>query len=193
MPISDDTDPTRDAADRAQRTMSMSQAAIMLGCNRSTLRDWVNKKGCPVAEEGGVGDARRVDLKAVRHWRENQIREEERARLSSADASDPSGKPMTVKERIDLEKLKGQVIKNARDAEFLVPRPVAEAAFERCLGLIRISVMAIPERLVREMAGFPEDRKLAWREKAMKACRSALAEGAKAIQTALPEFEPPTE
>lgn len=120
MPTPDDTDLTSDAADRAQRTMSMTQAAVMLGCNRSTLRDWI-RKGCPVALNGGIGDARLVDLKEARTWRENQIREEERARLSSADTSDPSSKPMTVKERIDLEKLKGQVIKNARDAEFLVP------------------------------------------------------------------------
>ena len=50
--------------------------------------------------------------------------------------------------------------------------------------------MSVPERLTREMTGFPEERVMAWRGKALGQCRAALGEGAKAIRTIMPEFGP---
>lgn len=181
-----------ESAERSDRVVSLSRAAVLLGRNRETLSAWMTK-GMPVEGRGGTGEAVLVDLKRVVEWLEARAREDERRKFARPEPGADGDRPLTTKEKVDLAKLAGQTMKNGKDAGYLVPRPVVEAAFERCLGIVRISVMAVPERLVREMSGFPEDRKAVWRKKAIRSCAASLEEAAESIATAMSTFEPGVE
>ncbi|SMC32594.1 hypothetical protein SAMN06297251_10151 [Fulvimarina manganoxydans] len=176
-------------ADRSQHWVSISRLAEIIGRDRGTIADWIGDKGCPVADHGSSGEATLLDPAEVFRWRERFVRDEEAAKVASGETA--GGAPMKPSDLVKLEDLKIKRLAVGQKAEVLVPRYVVEGAFELALGLIRQTIMAIPERLVRDMAGYPEKQRLEWREKALKQCRTALAEGAKAIQDTLPGFDPP--
>ena len=181
------TELVSDAADRAERLMPISRAAQLIGRNRGTLADWA-KKGMPIARRGETGAAHMVDLKDVILWREEQIRREERARFTEEGGADSGGLPgerMSMADRKHLSTIRMNQQKLAMTAKILVHREPMQAAYVRALGLIRQSVMSVPERIFREMAGFPEDRVGEWRLQALGQCRGALEEGAKALNDAM--------
>ncbi|WP_188852337.1 hypothetical protein [Aureimonas glaciei] len=177
-------DPIRDAADRAERLMSISKAAQLIGRNRGTLQDWI-KKGMPVARKGETGSAHMVDLKEVIVWREEQIRREERSRFPESEDTVFGGVKLSPGDLLKLENLKLTRLKVGQAADVLVVRSIPEAAWERAFGILRQSIISLPDRITREMAGFPEDRKLAWRTKAQGYCRDGLKQAAKVVSDAM--------
>lgn len=189
LPVEDDA-PTPPEY-RSEHLLSLTRLAAMIGRDRGTISDWV-RKGMPVAKRAGAGETMLLDPKEVFAWRENFCREEEIARSGRSAPDDAGGIPaipLKAADQLKFEQLKQSKVKTGLMVEMLIPRSTADSAFEECLGIIRTAVMSIPERLYREMAGMPEPQKLAWREKALTSCRSALKEGAEAIVKALPGFE----
>ncbi|KTR06891.1 hypothetical protein NS365_05505 [Aureimonas ureilytica] len=176
-----------DAADRAERLMSMSKAAALMGRDRNTLAAWA-AKGMPIARKGESGSSHLVDLKEVILWREEQVRREERTRFPGAGEDglgEGMGGRMSPSDLLKLENLKLTRLKVGQAAEILVERSIPEMAEERAYGILRQAIMALPERLTREMAGFPEEKKLIWRQKAQGWCREALKQSAKVIADAM--------
>ena len=53
--------------------MNKHDVAVMLGCNRSTVDDWI-RKGLPVATRGGLGKPWTFDRDAVLAWKQNKDR-----------------------------------------------------------------------------------------------------------------------
>lgn len=178
--------------DRASFLLGVTQIADLLGRDRGTISAWIDK-GCPVARKGGTGEKTLLDPRDVVAWREEFVRDEEARKYArpDGDLSGADGLPMKPADLIKMVDLKIKQLALGQKSEVLVPRHVAEAAFQRCLAVIRETIMSIPEGITRDMAGFPERQKLEWREKALEKCRLALKEGAKAIAAAMPGFEPP--
>ena len=54
----------------ASGTVTIGQAALALDLPESTLRFWIDRRGCPVARKGGRGRGRAtlVDPVAIRRW-----------------------------------------------------------------------------------------------------------------------------
>lgn len=178
--------------DRSSHLLSISRLADLIGRDRGTISAWIDK-GCPVAKRGSSGESTLLDPRDVFAWREEFVRAEEAAKYArpDGDLTGLDGVPMKPSDLIKMVDLKIKQLALGQKSEVLVPRHVAEAAFQRCLAVIRETTMSIPEGITRDMAGFPERQKLEWREKALDKCRLALKEGAKAIAAAMPGFEPP--
>lgn len=177
-------------ADRSAYLLSISRLADLLGRDRGTISDWI-PKGCPVSRSGGTGESKLLDPAAVIAWREQQIRLDEARKYATPEGESVGGVAMKPADLVKLQELDIKRLAFGEKARILVPRYVVEAAFERALAIIREAIMAIPERLVRDMAGFPEDRKMEWRQSALDQCRESLREGAKALATSMPSYEAP--
>lgn len=177
-------------SEKSSRLVSISEFERLTGFDRGTVRNWIKKHRCPVENAGGKGEAVLLDIRAVWKWREEFVRAEEAAKYARADASeDYSGVDLTPADRLKLAQIRLTNIKIAREAEMLLPREFVEFAVERMFGVVRQTVMAVPERIFRKMGGFPEDRKLRWYGEAQKQCTAALSAGAKAIGTVLEDME----
>jgi len=61
-------------------------------------------------------------------------------------------------------------------------------AVQRHDAVVNQAVMAVPDRITREMNGFPPDLVDRWRDKAREYCRAALGEGARAVKKAMDEL-----
>ncbi|KQP72370.1 hypothetical protein [Methylobacterium sp. Leaf112] len=73
-------------------------------------------------------------------------------------------------------------VKMGKSERALVHRAPMQAATQRAFGLVRQAVMVIPDRLARDMAGFPSDRVAAWHRDARGYCQEAFADAASAIR-----------
>lgn len=63
-------------------SVSLTEAARELGKSPETLRRWVREEGCPAIQGGrGRGKGHRVDLDAVRAWRDAQASQNDEAML----------------------------------------------------------------------------------------------------------------
>jgi phage terminase Nu1 subunit (DNA packaging protein) len=153
LPVEDDAPAPPE--DRSEYLVSLTRLAAIIGRDRGTISDWV-RKGMPVAKRAGAGETMLLDPKEVFAWRENFCREEEIARSGRTASEEPGGIaaiPLKPAELLKMEQLKQSKVKTGLMVELLIPRSVADSALEECLGIVRTSVMSIPERLVREMAG----------------------------------------
>lgn len=171
-------------ADRSAHLLGVTAFADLIGRDRGTVAAWI-EKGCPVAKRGGSGEKTLLDPARVFAWREEFARAEEAKRFAKPDAVDEGGDYHTPADRLKLAQLDIARQKLAQGAGILVHREPLQVAYAKALGLVRQSVMSVPERITREMAGFPEAKVAEWRLAALGQCRSALQEGAKALNDAL--------
>lgn len=176
----------RDPKDRTPYLMSIRQFSLMIGRDEDTISKWINKLECPVHSRGvGKGTTTLLDPRDVLRWREAYVQAEETAKhVKPGDAPLPAI-PLKPAELLKMEQLKQARIKTALAIGLVVPRDEAGKAFDQCMGIIRMSVMSLPERLVRTMAGIPEDVKLECRKQSLASCRAALRAGASAIARAM--------
>lgn len=199
-PVRTTADAVEDAVareDRARHYVGINELAEMIGRSRDTISDWINRPDdpCPVARKGGAGEKTQLDPRDVLRWRESWIRKDEASKYARPSAPSAAGEvpfvpPKTTAEMIKLEQLKQQQIKIAISLEQVVLKSSAIEIYEIAIGILRTSMMGVPERLVREMAGFPEEQQLGWRLKAVDHCRSALKEAEKYIAKAMKGYKP---
>ncbi len=89
---------------------------------------------------------------------------------------------MGIKDPYKAIMARDKFVRMGESERALVHRAPMQAATQRAFGLVRQAVMAIPDRLARDMAGFPADRVAQWRREARDYCQEALADAASAIR-----------
>lgn len=170
--------------EKTGRMVSKNEFHKLFGFDRHTIDDWIDDKGMPAEK---VGEEYRIDLRAAWKWREEYI-EAQAIKKAGGVGGPPAGfmgkvwldagkEIKAMKDYADL----GEILKTLAHIED------QEAAFERAMGIVRQSVMAIAERMTRDMAGFPEDRVLTWRKNAKKFAQDGLAEADRQIKDAFRE------
>ena len=171
------------ASERKDRVVSQSEFCRLTGFDRNTLRDWISD-GCPTETGTGPHGAKLVDIRAVWKWREDRVRSEERRKFEAPDGDYPgegSASKLDIKDRKDLAAARTAEMKLAQTAKILIHRDPAEYAYVEGLSKVRQSVMSIPDRIFRDMAGFDDERCQQWRLDALKTCRAGLVECAKSL------------
>lgn len=182
------TEAQQDAADRAERLMSMSKAAALLGRDRDTLSAWA-KKGMPVARRGDAGSSHLVDLKDVISWREEQVRREERARFPGGDGDGDGeglGGRLSPADAVKIEDAKIKRLKLAMLAKILVHREPMEMGIRQANGLGRQTVMSIPDLVSRLLAGsVSREKSLEIRRAVRTTCAAAMTSWATEVAAAM--------
>lgn len=163
------------------RTYSITELAEMTGCHRYTISDWIRRKVDPLLYEAGGrhGVEYQISLRRVIEWREDLARQEGMkgpvlGAFSFMGITDPY-KAIMARDRF---------VRMGESEWALVHRPPMQAALQRAFGILRQTIMAIPDRLARDMAGFPRERVDGWRRDAKGFCHEALAEAANVIREA---------
>ncbi|WP_062234673.1 hypothetical protein [Aureimonas sp. N4] len=171
-------------AERSDRVVSLSRAAILLGRNRETLSVWASK-GMPVESKGGTGEAVLVDLKKVVEWREETARAEERRKFARPDA-DPGAEAMSPADQAKMEDIKLKRQKLAMMAKILVHREPQEMAGRQAFGLGRQTIMSIPVQFTRKMAGtIPREKMEETQRVVWNLCAAALQSWATEFNAAM--------
>ncbi|MBI1689520.1 helix-turn-helix domain-containing protein [Methylorubrum sp. DB1722] len=175
-----------DAAGATGKVVSITELAALTGYHRDTISDWCKRRGLPVVRGGAHGIEYQIDVRAFVEWREAQAKAEALKNAPAAAAGGFAGwlgitDPAKAAQAMDRF---SRVSERLRD---LVPADPMIAAQERANGIIRQSVMSIPDRICRDMAGFPKPMVERWREQAREFCAAALGEAAKAVARATEE------
>ncbi|MCI9879603.1 MULTISPECIES: hypothetical protein [Methylobacterium] len=148
----------------------------LTGFDRGTLSEWALKKGMPTERTGARGVGFQVNVRRFVEWREKLAAAE-----ALVNAPVPEGHTwMGIKDPVKIIRAKRDFAMTAKVIGAVAPVDVIEAARERANGVIRQTVMSIPGRIFRDMAGFPDDKVRRWYAQAEKTCRAALAEAQKA-------------
>lgn len=182
-PISEVVERTVVRAERSMRLVNKKRFCELTGFDRKTLDDWI-AKGAPVEGESGRGAEILVDVRAIWKWREEQV-----AAKALEDAMSDGEEVvgfMGIRDPAKAIKAQFEYIKMAATKKLLVHHDPLNSANERAFGIIRQAIMAIPDRIFREMAGLPEPLIRKWRKDALGYCRAALEEGARTVAAAIP-------
>lgn len=174
------------------RHVSIKRLSELTGFDRLTIRNWLDE-GCPVVSRGARGDDYVLDIRAVWKWREQRAVDKALGSRSSDPDGGAAASFMGLRDPLKIEDLKIKRMKSEELAKRLVPRKYVVATVARVLNQVRVSVMSIPDRLHREMSGFPDDKAIKWREEAQKTCRSALQQAADGIEMAMTDLKDPDE
>jgi len=166
------------------RVVNIVELAEITGYHRDTLSEWIRRKGLPVEKDGWHGVGYHIDVRKFIDWRETQARTDAVKNAPKAVAGGFEGwmgmtDPNKAAQAMDRFSRVGERLKD------LVPRAPMVEAQQRANGIIRQAVMSIPDRICRDMAGFPPDLVDRWRDKAKGYCAGALGEGAKAVDQAM--------
>ncbi|GJD97467.1 hypothetical protein [Methylobacterium iners] len=161
------------------RLFSLVDLADLTGVHRDTLSAWV-QKGMPTVRGGRHGVAYQVDIRAYLAWREEQIRTDaiKNAPVTGAFSF------MGITDPYKAIMARDRFVRMGESEKALVHRAPMQAAMQRAYGILRQTVMAIPDRLSRDMVGFPQERVDEWRRSAKGYCYEALAEAANQIREA---------
>ncbi|WP_185982570.1 terminase small subunit [Aureimonas mangrovi] len=162
----------------------MTQLAEMIGKDRGTLSEWVNK-GCPVVKQGSTGARTLFDPRDVFAWREQFARSDE-ARKFARRAEEAGENPMTVAELNKLEDIKLKRQKLAMTAKILIHRDPLGMAIRQANGLGRQTIMSIPEELVRKVGGaVSREKALEIKDVAWDLCAAGLESWATEVNEAM--------
>ena len=161
------------------RTYSITELAEMTGWHRDTIADWLRRRDNPLPYEAGGrhGVEYQISLRRFVEWREDLARQE--------GLKGPAQGAFTFMGITDPYKAimaRDKFVRMGESERSLVHRAPMQAATQRAFGLVRQAVMAIPDRIARDMAGFPADRVSQWRREARGYCTEALADAATAIR-----------
>lgn len=166
------------------KVVSISELSALTGYHRDTISDWCKRKGLPVVRGGPHGIEYHIDVRAFLDWREAQAKADAAKHLPKAVAGGFEGwlgitDPAKAAQAMDRFSRVGERLRD------LVPADPMVEAQERANGIIRQSVMSIPDRICRDMAGFPPAMVDRWRDKARDYCAGALGEAAKGVARAM--------
>lgn len=178
--------PAADPDDRKARLKSAAEVAKLLGAGRNTVQGWIDA-GCPtVSKPVGKGDSYVLDLREVVEWRiasevARARKEYARPARSSYDEDDVADDLLKDPEkRMKVARLAVQLLADQKE---VVLTDDVQALWERCFGLIRQSVMALPNRVIRMVPGLGVDETKAFHRKTSDACADILEEASKAVAT----------
>ncbi len=174
-------------AERSDRHVSMLGLAKLTGWDRGTIRDWIDKKGCPVVSRGGRGEDAVLDVGEVWRWREEQVRQDA-IRKAGASGIGEDGDFLGflgIRDPAKAADAQLKFMKVGVQAGELVPHASMHDVLSQAFGALRNAVMAIPDRLYRDMSGFPDTLKKRWRQDVLGHCRDALATAAKQVERAM--------
>ncbi len=162
------------------RVVSLTDLADLTGYHRGTISDWITKKRMPVVRGGRHGVEYQISVREFVEWREKQASAESALKATSEGAFQFMG----ITDSYKAIMARAKWVSMGESERALVHRAPMQAAMERAFGLVRQAVMAVPDRIARDMAGFPPDRVAAWRRQARDYCMEALADAANAIRQA---------
>lgn len=164
------------------RTYSITELADMTGWHRDTISDWCRRRENPLPYESGGrhGVEYQISLRRFVEWREKVATAEGALKASTQGGFTFMGITDSYKAIMARDKW----VRMGEAERSLVHRAPMQSAMERAFGLVRQAVMAIPDRIARDMAGFPADRVAGWRREARGYCTEALADAANAIRQA---------
>ncbi|SLN77574.1 DUF1441 family protein [Oceanibacterium hippocampi] len=161
--------------------LNRAEAAKALEISEPTLADWI-EQGAPVAGRGGRGRAYRLDVAAIRAWRDGivQAEEAERAareaevarhqqRLDLGEA-EAGGEAMSAKARREFYEAELKRMHAARQREELVPVDEVRAEMTRIYRDLATRLRTLPDLLVDRgviapaAAAVVADQVSAWQE-----------------------------
>lgn len=166
------------------RHVSIKKLSELTGFDRNTIKSWI-AKGCPVVSEGEMGTGYVLDIRAVWKWREREVRRE----VGGAEEgkTDASLRWKDEKARASYLESQAKITAIAQKQKQVIRVEDAAAAFTRAIGQIRQSVMGLPDRCVRKLAGFPEHTVARARKDMIATCQETLEKASKTLSTALGE------
>lgn len=173
----------RTGESKPERVMSLSSVATLLGVAPNTVRGWV-RLGCDgiVSRPEGKGTDYRLDLAAIVEWRLAREVEKalEKAGRARGDPDDDSVEAMLRDPEKRLKIAREQARFN-KEMELVAAVADSEAKWERAFGVIRQSVMALPDRVVRLYPGLDPKVERENYRKIAAFCADAMEEGATEI------------
>lgn len=168
------------------RVMSVNQLADQLDRDRATIMRWI-KAGCPVIQtaDKSAGLDWKLNIADVVKWREQQIASEavHRAAEDGESYDDPK----------DLVSLARMQMKMEEERKQLVKLAWAIMVLQRCLGLVRQSVMALPLRFLDLLPGIDGDEHARIFNASTDLCVDALEDAKETIREFVEEASHPTE
>ncbi len=170
---------------RKARLKSAAEVAKLLGAGRNTVQGWIDA-GCPTVSKPatpGDGDKYVLDMAEVVKWR--IATEVAAARKAAARPSDPGDDEGVADDLLKDPEKRMKVARLAvallNDQKEVVLTDDVQSLWERSYGLIRQSVMALPNRVIRLVPGLGVDETKAFHRKTSAACADALEEASRAV------------
>jgi phage terminase Nu1 subunit (DNA packaging protein) len=175
---------TATAAERGEY-VSIEDLARLTGYDRGTIREWIDA-GLP-AGPGGRGIPYSINVREFVEWR--MARAAASAKPAVAPGSEYEWMGLTKPKEIFQAQL--ALMKAAEKAKEVVPRAYVVDVLSRVLNAIRVATASLPDRLFREMSGFPPELVLKWRDMASEIILDALAAGQASIDKAMADLADP--
>lgn len=166
----------------SDRHVSIKRLHELIGVDRNTIKSWI-AKGCPVVSKGELGTSYVLDIRAVWKWRESELRRG--AGPAEDSKSEASLRWKDEKARANYLVSMAKIAEVAEKRRQIIRVDDAAAAFTRAIGQLRQSVMGIPDRCVRKLAGFPEHTVARARKEMIETCQEALEKASKTLAKAL--------
>lgn len=163
------------------RTYSIIELAEMTGYHRDTISDWIRRKDNPLPYETGGrhGVEYQISLRRLMEWREDLARQE-----GMKGPVEGAFQFMGIKDPYKAIMARDRFLKMGESEAALIHRAPMQEALQRAFGILRQTIMAVPDRLSRSMAGFPRDKVDGWRRDARGYCQEALTEAMNQIREA---------
>ena len=160
---------------------SITELAEATGWHRDTISDWTRRKEHPLPVEAGGrnGVEYRINLRRLIEWREELARQE-----GMKGPVEGGFQFMGIKDPYKAIQARQRFISMGESEAALIHRAPMQEALQRAFGILRQTIMAIPDRLSRSMAGFPRDKVDGWRRDARGYCQEALTEAMNQIHEA---------
>lgn len=179
------------ADDRKARLKSAAEVARLLGAGRNTVQRWIDS-GCPTVSKPvtpGDGDRYVLDLREVVEWRiATEVAAARRAApRPSGDGDDEDVAGDLLKDPEKRMKVARLAVQLLGDQKRVVLTDDVQGLWERAHGLIRQSVMALPNRVIRMVPGLGVAETKAVHRKISDACADALEDASKSVATFVAE------
>lgn len=182
-----------EVSDRQIRLKSAAQVAKLLGAGRNTVQGWIDA-GCPCVSKPaspGDGDKYVLDVAEVVRWRiatevAEARKEASRPGRAAGDADDDVADDLLKdpEKRMKVARLAVQLL---GDQKRVVLTDDVQGLWERAHGLIRQSVMALPNRVIRMVPGLGVDETKSLHRKISDACADSLEDASKSVATFVAE------
>lgn len=150
-----------------------------------TVTNWIRKYGFDVARVGkGRGRAERWDITKAIRWREEFVREEERAKAPKNDTASDLGAAKLRRWKADAD---AKEIELATLRGDLIPKDVATRTFRRAIAALRTRILNFPGRWAAQLVGLenPKEARAAL-ERAVRELLATLSESGAEIRSGSP-------
>jgi phage terminase Nu1 subunit (DNA packaging protein) len=157
-------EPARLPAGVADAVLNRRQLADAFNTSENTIDAWIGK-GMPVLERGSNGRSYSFQLSDCWAWRQGQRQAEQerteqaehavrqlRLMLLGGSAGDDGVRALSPKERAELYAAETQYTRLLQARGELIPAAEVAAALEGVFDLVRAAILAMPDRLARELS-----------------------------------------